>query len=65
MTWGVWCEIWGGVTGERAAWLKADRKLVEFKSLEEAEAEAARLMERFAANPYRKAEFRYSARPLA
>jgi len=60
--WGVWCEVWGGVTGERANWLKEDRKLVEYATREEAEAEAERLMKRFADNPYRKTGFRYSAK---
>jgi hypothetical protein len=20
--WGIWCEVWGGITGSRSAWLK-------------------------------------------
>jgi hypothetical protein len=62
--WGVWCEVWGSATGSRASWLKHDGKLVEYASREEAETEANRLMQRFANNPYRKADFSYSARPL-
>jgi hypothetical protein len=61
-TWGVWCEVWGGVTGRRRAWLKDDGRPAEFGSRAEAEAEARRLNASVGGNPRRKAQFRYSAR---
>jgi len=42
--WGVWCEVWGGVTGSREAWLKSNGARATFATREEAEAEAAGLM---------------------
>lgn len=56
----VWCEVWGGVTGSRQAWLKRDGKPVEFASMELAEQEAKRLNETTAS--YQRASYRYSAR---
>jgi hypothetical protein len=58
--WGVWCEVWGGVTGSREAWLKADGKVATFATKEEADAEARDQNNRTANNP--RASFRYSAR---
>jgi hypothetical protein len=62
-TFGIWCEVWGGVTGSRAAWMKADGQLVRFGSREAAEAEAARLNERLN-GPNARASFNYTVRPL-
>lgn len=62
-TWGVWCEVWGGVTGSRAAWLKSDGAL-RMMTRAEAIAEAERLQSSIASNPNRIAEFSYTARPL-
>jgi hypothetical protein len=61
---GIWCEVWGGVTGHRAMWLKADGKLAEYATREEADAEAQRLNKERNSNPYRKADFSYTAKPL-
>jgi hypothetical protein len=61
-TWGVWCEVWGGVTGSREAWLKIDGKVATFPTCDEAEAEARRLGQRMDARLYSAANFRYSAR---
>lgn len=64
-TFGIWCEVWGGVTGPREAWLKDNDGLRRvFATRDEAEAEAARLNDKFGRNPNRKAEFSYTARPL-
>jgi len=44
MTHGIWCEVSGGVTGTRAAWLKdGDGQRVEFADLGAAEQKAASL----------------------
>lgn len=60
---GVWCAVWGGVTGSRADWLKSGDSRAEFATLAEAEARAADLMQsRSLIGP---AQFHYSARPLA
>jgi len=61
---GVWCEVSGGVTGSRCAWLKRNGVRAEFDAQAEAEAEAARLMSRNGSNPYRTADFRYTAREI-
>ena len=60
--WGEWCEVWGGVTGARSAWLKHEGERVEYETRAEAEAEARRLMRDL--SPSRKAQFRYSPAPL-
>ena len=39
---GIWCSVWGGVTGRREAWLKKDDKIWA-GSQEEAEKMAAEL----------------------
>jgi hypothetical protein len=28
--WGVWCQVWGGVTGRRAAWLTEGGAVARF-----------------------------------
>jgi hypothetical protein len=60
---GVWCEVWGGVTGSRAAWLKSDGRFVEFETYEAAVEEAEKNNKRTANNV--RASFHYSARPLS
>jgi hypothetical protein len=60
--WGVWCECWGGVTGNREAWLKSHGTIAQFATRQEAETEAARLNTRANGNPNRTADFRYTAR---
>jgi hypothetical protein len=61
---GVWCEVWGGITGNRTAWLKADGKIAEFDSIAEAAAEAARLQATANGDLYRTANFRYTAQRM-
>jgi len=58
---GIWCRVSGGVTGTREAWLKADGKVQLFDTREQAEEEAARLNKLNNGNPYRTADFRYTA----
>jgi hypothetical protein len=60
---GVWCEVWGGVTGHRAAWLKSSKGRTEFATQAEAEAEAQRLRSKTLSNT-RAASFSYSVRVL-
>jgi hypothetical protein len=60
---GVWCEVWGGITGSRAAWLKSNGQLVGFESYEAAVEEAEKHNERTANNV--RASFHYSARLLS
>jgi len=55
MKWGVWCEVSGGVTGRRAAWLRRDDALAVYDRKDDAEQEAARLNATIGRNPYRKA----------
>lgn len=59
--WGVWCEVWGGVTGFRQSWLKRDDAVVEF----ETEAEARIKADELKVNAVgMKAQFNYSPRRL-
>jgi hypothetical protein len=59
-TYGVWCEVSGGVTGYRAAWLKDSFGIKRYETREEAEAEAHRLR----AKPNRgPASFSYTVKP--
>jgi hypothetical protein len=65
---GVRCQVSGGYTGTRSAWLKtgADSRVAEFDTRAEAAAEAERLTARGRA-PRRvagTAEFSYWAEPL-
>ena len=59
---GVWCQVSGGVTGHRQAWLKSNGVRVEFATQEEAEVEAERL--NAIPRPHAVATFRYRAMPL-
>lgn len=59
MTFRIWCEVWGGVTGCRQAYLKQDGKLYEAAGRAAAEAEADRLNTRMN-GPHAKASFRYT-----
>jgi hypothetical protein len=59
---GIWCEVSGGVTGYRCAWLKSDGEIQTFETREAAEVEAARLMKATNGNPHRVASFSYSVR---
>jgi hypothetical protein len=62
-TYGVWCEVWGGHTGNRAAWLKWNGVPQEFATLAEAEAEAQKMTDGLSNSG--QARFRYSARVMA
>lgn len=41
---GIWCEVWGGKTGTRSAWLKVDEKPQLFPTFALAEEQAGRIM---------------------
>lgn len=58
--WGVWCQVSGGVTGTREAWLKSNGEIQLFDSEDAARAEARRLMERI--GRFGQARFNYTAR---
>lgn len=64
MRYGVWCAVWGGVTGHRESWLKERDRIREFSTLTEAACCAADLNQRTNGNPYRKANFSYTVRSL-
>lgn len=56
---GVWCEVWGGVTGHRASWLKSNESEVQlFETYAAAEAEAQKYNQR-ARQPTQQASFSY------
>lgn len=57
---GIWCEVWGGKTGSRSAWLKVDEKPQLFPTFALAEEQAGRIMA--ARQDNRKASYRYVAR---
>ena len=61
---GVWCEVWGGMTGSRESWLKENDKRKEFSSRESAERIAAELTSNVAQNPFRTANFRYTVKAI-
>jgi hypothetical protein len=62
--WGVWCQVSGGFTGPREAWLKSNGQRQEFRTQAEAEAEAQRCQaDRSTSNA--SASFRYTARVLS
>ena len=62
MTYAIWCEVWGGITGSRASWAKQDGKVMTFATLEAAEAEAKQRQARTMGNLNRTAHFAYTAR---
>jgi hypothetical protein len=59
--WGVRCRVWGGVTGLRESWLKSNGTLKVFESRAEAEQVAKRLDSSTNGNPFRTANFEYTA----
>jgi hypothetical protein len=63
MNYRILCEVSGGVTGYRNAYLKNGGVEVIFPDKETAETEAARLMKK-TNGPYRTADFRYTAEPI-
>jgi len=60
-TWGVWCTVWGGVTGHREGWMKSNGEIRTFDTKEQAEAAAARMSVR---SPYATASYSYTAMRL-
>jgi hypothetical protein len=60
--WGVWCQVWGGVTGHREAWMKRGDGIATFDTKEAAEAEAAAM--RANVSRYSNASFNYTARAI-
>ena len=65
MAYRIWCEVWGGVTGHRAAWLEDNGEIKEFETHEDAEREANRLDAQIKGTLYRKANFSYTVREVA
>ena len=61
-TYAVWCEVWGGITGTRASWLKGKHGAQEYDTLEEAEKMAAIMNENMNNRPNRTAVFEYTAK---
>ena len=59
---GVWCTVSGGVTGDRQAWLRNDGATMRFATRDAAETQAASLR-KLTAN-HSGATFTYEARPL-
>jgi hypothetical protein len=64
MRYGIWCEVFGGVTGHRQSWLKENGQRVEYDNAETAAREALRLDKQSNGNPYRTANFSYAVRQL-
>jgi hypothetical protein len=60
MTYNIWCRVSGGVTGTRESLLKDSGRVVEFKTLEAAEAEAERLNDKMN-HQHSTASFSYKA----
>jgi len=63
-TYGVWCEVWGGVTGTRSSWLQSNGEVWVFTNRREAEQQAMLYTRTIANNPHRKAEFRYTVQVM-
>lgn len=59
---GIWCEVSGGVTGYRGAWLKSGGELAVFADRAAADAEAAHYNASQNASPYRTANFSYTVK---
>ena len=60
-SWGVYCQVSGGVTGSRGGMLKSNGQEVRFPTKEAAEREAARLRNEMGRNS--SATFHYSVQP--
>jgi len=61
MKYRIWCEVWGGVTGSRQAWMKDnDGNVREFDSKEEADEEAGKCNREMGKNS--PARFRYTVK---
>lgn len=61
---GVWCEVWGGVTGAREAWLKRNGEIMTFDTFADAE-QAANDAQAKSRKPGSAAQFRYTAREMS
>lgn len=61
---GVWCEVWGGMSGSRESWLKENGKRSEYATASEAAEVAHKLTRGVAENPFRTANFRYTAKAI-
>lgn len=57
---GIWCEVWGGVTGSREGWMRDDQGILEFEDEEIAALAAAAAQEGRSKSP--TANFRYTVR---
>lgn len=64
MSYGIWCTVFGGVTGHRENWLHQSGDLFETESLSYAERMAADLNEQMNKSPSRAATFRYKVVPF-
>jgi hypothetical protein len=63
-TYGIWCEVWGGITGSRASWLKDHGELQTYSDPKQAQQRADVLNEIITNNPHRTAEFRYTVKVI-
>jgi hypothetical protein len=65
---GIWCAVSGGITGNRASWLKVDDIVQVYDTLMEAEAIAADIQKRASRansqHPNAKAIYSYQAREM-
>jgi hypothetical protein len=61
MTFGIWCEVSGGVTGHRSAWLKQDGRHRLFSD-RKAAAAVATVLNASANSRHARAAFRYTVR---
>lgn len=60
----IWCEVWGGVTGSRCAWMTDARgQIVEFDRREDAQEEADEC-NRTANGPNARASFEYTVKEV-
>jgi len=61
--WVVLCEVWGGITGSRKAFYKYYGTVVIYEGEAAAKVQARRLDDTINENPYRTANYRYTAQP--
>jgi hypothetical protein len=62
MSYRIWSEVSGGVTGSRAGWLiGSDGKVAEYATREEAEGQARELERSCNLRSFNVAKFRYTA----
>jgi hypothetical protein len=59
MTYRIWCKVSGGITGTREAWLKANGKICEYATREQA-AQVARDLNERSNRSGATADYRYS-----